>query len=324
MRIAAIFILLLSGCAKNHDATADKIPAPIAPAVTQGLKPAESKTALAGSSWQLVAFQSMDDAIGSQSPDDPTKYTLQLNADGTAQMQLNCNRANGSWASTPAADGQSGQFSFGPLASTRALCPPPSMDEQIGEQSQYISAYMIKDGRLFLSLMADGGVYEWQPLDKASAEIDKALESAILKASPDYTQAVIGDSSKARYVVGKADLNEDGRPETLVYLMGSIFCGTGGCTLLVFDGKNGSYQLIEKISLSRTPVIVSSKAMKGWRDIWQMQSGGGAPAEYVSFRFNGKHYAESEHVPAANAPEGFRVFPENTDFSHGLELLPLL
>ncbi len=118
---------------------------------------------LAGTKWRLVSFQSMDDAIGTVYPDDPSRYTMHLAADGTVAMRLNCNRAHGKWSAEPAGDGTSGRFAFGPLAMTRAICPPPSMDEQIAAQAGYIRGYLLKNGRLYLSLMADGGIYAWAP-----------------------------------------------------------------------------------------------------------------------------------------------------------------
>jgi heat shock protein HslJ len=124
---------------------------------------------LAGTSWRLVAFQSMDDAVGTVRPDDPALYTMKLNGDGTAAMRLNCNRAMGSWSAEPSADAASGRFAFGPLAATRAICPPPSMDEQIAAQVGFIRSYLLKDGRLYLSLMADGGIYAWEPDTDASS-----------------------------------------------------------------------------------------------------------------------------------------------------------
>ena len=118
---------------------------------------------LRDTSWRLVKFQSMDDAIGTVRPDDPALYTMHLNADGSVTMRLNCNRAMGTWSAEPGERGDSGRFEFGPLAMTRALCPPPSMDERIAAHSETVRSYLLKDGRLYLSLMADAGIYVWEP-----------------------------------------------------------------------------------------------------------------------------------------------------------------
>jgi len=119
--------------------------------------------ALANTRWRLVEFQSMDDATGTVRPQDPSLYTMQLDAGGTVAMRLNCNRATGTWSAEPGRDGASGRFEFGPLAATRAHCPPPSMDERVAAQMRFVRGYLMKGGRLYLSLMADGGIYAWEP-----------------------------------------------------------------------------------------------------------------------------------------------------------------
>ena len=105
----------------------------------------------------------MDDAQGTSRPTDRNLYTLELNPDGTAAMRLNCNRGRADWTAKPVAAGDSGNFIFGPLAMTRALCPPPSLDERIAKDMTFVRSFLLKDGRLNLSLMADGGIYVWEP-----------------------------------------------------------------------------------------------------------------------------------------------------------------
>jgi heat shock protein HslJ len=129
---------------------------------------AEQQGPLAGTEWQLLEFQSMDDAIGTIRPDDPSRYTMRLGADGNVSMQLNCNRATGDWSAEPSADGASGSFRFGPLAATSAFCPPPSMDERIAKDADYVRSFLLNDGNLYLSLMADAGIYAWEPLQGVS------------------------------------------------------------------------------------------------------------------------------------------------------------
>ena len=55
---------------------------------------------------------------------------------------------------------------LGPLALTRAACPPGSLHDQIVRQWPYVRSYILKEGRLYLSLMADGGIYEYEPLPR--------------------------------------------------------------------------------------------------------------------------------------------------------------
>ena len=121
--------------------------------------PAAPSGSLAGTSWQLVKFQGGDDTI--LAPDDGTKYTIEFAAGGRLIARVDCNRGQGAWKSSGP-----NQIEFGPLALTRAQCPPGSLHDQIVKQWSNIRSYVIKDGHLFLSLMADGGIYEFQPVAK--------------------------------------------------------------------------------------------------------------------------------------------------------------
>ena len=130
-----------------------------APAVQtppQGAAAAAPK-GLGGTSWQLVQFQGGDDTI--LKPDDKSKYTLAFGTDGRVNARIDCNRGSGTWKS---ADGV--RLELGPLALTRAMCPPESLHDRIVKDWAFVRSYIIKDGHLFLSLMADGGIYEYEPV----------------------------------------------------------------------------------------------------------------------------------------------------------------
>ena len=122
-------------------------------ACAQMAPPAEK---LDGTSWRLVKFQGGDGRV--LTPDDRSKYTLAFNADGTVNARIDCNRGRGGWKSA-----EKGRLEFGPMAMTRAACPPDSIDHEISKRLHHVRSYVIKDGRLYLSMMADGGVFEFEP-----------------------------------------------------------------------------------------------------------------------------------------------------------------
>jgi len=122
----------------------------------------ENTSPLAGTAWELHAIQSMDDAQGTTRIATPERYTVRFAADGDASFRLDCNRATGTWQAT-AAGNNSGSLSFGPIAATRAMCPPPHLDQRIVRDLAYVRGYVLADGKLFMSLMADAGIYEWHP-----------------------------------------------------------------------------------------------------------------------------------------------------------------
>lgn len=59
-------------------------------------------------------------------PDVPGHYTLSFAADGTLSARIEGNRGRGTWSSP-----SPGQLTLGALATTRALCPPGSLYDQI-------------------------------------------------------------------------------------------------------------------------------------------------------------------------------------------------
>jgi para-nitrobenzyl esterase len=137
--------VLLSGCGK---------PGPSAP-------PAAAPASLAGTAWQLVKVTGSDGK--SVEPDDRSKYTLSFEPDGVVVARIDCNRGRGTWKSDAP-----GQLVFGPLALTRMMCAPGSMHDRVAADWGAVRSYAIKDGHLLLSLMADGGVYEYEAVTAAA------------------------------------------------------------------------------------------------------------------------------------------------------------
>jgi para-nitrobenzyl esterase len=131
MRLAAAAALLLAACAT----------APVG---------------LGGTAWQLVKFQGGDGRT--LTPDDPAKYTVEFLTEGGVAMRIDCNRARGAWKS-PAP----GRLEFGPLAVTRMQCAPGSLHDRVVLDVSSVRSYVVRNGHLYLSLMADGGIYEFEP-----------------------------------------------------------------------------------------------------------------------------------------------------------------
>lgn len=122
---------------------------------------AEPIPTLAGTSWQLVHFQSSDDAIGTVVPPAVERYRLRFTADGTLALQLDCNRASARWEAVPSGSrGGTLSLTAGPM--TRAMCQPGAMDMRIAQDTVHIRSYTLVGDRLNLALEADAGIYVWQ------------------------------------------------------------------------------------------------------------------------------------------------------------------
>ena len=74
-------------------------------------------------SWQLVKFEGGDGSV--LTPDDRTKYTLAFDAKRGVAVRVDCNRGQVTWKSSGA-----NQLQLGPLALTRAMCPPGSLHDR--------------------------------------------------------------------------------------------------------------------------------------------------------------------------------------------------
>ena len=112
---------------------------------------------IGGISWQLVKYQGGGGAI--LVPDDKTKYTVAFANNGNVNVRFDCNRGRGVWI----LNGPN-QLSFGPLALSRATCPPGSLHDQLVRQWPFIRSYVVQGGQLYLSLMANGGSYQFEPI----------------------------------------------------------------------------------------------------------------------------------------------------------------
>ena len=120
---------------------------------------------LVGSHWQLIQFQSNDDNQPALQPTGAGTYTLSLLSGGRAQLQLDCNQAQGTWTAVASRERSSGTFAFGPLAQTRMRCPETSLEPALTAKLPWVRSYRLERSNLYLGLMADGGILSWQRLD---------------------------------------------------------------------------------------------------------------------------------------------------------------
>ena len=74
--------------------------------------------------------------------------------------------ASSSWTSE-----STHQLTFDEIATTRALCPPPSLGDKFLAQLKWVRTYLMKDGHMFLATMADGAIIEFEPLPPVVAQV---------------------------------------------------------------------------------------------------------------------------------------------------------
>ncbi|MEL6382801.1 MAG: hypothetical protein AAFQ89_10075 [Cyanobacteria bacterium J06626_18] len=90
-----------------------------------------------------------------------------------------------------------------------------------------------------------------------------------------------------RFKTAFIDLNQD---TTLDAIVLTDSCGTGGCTMLVFQGVGDTFQFVSRTSLANEPVLVSDSTTNGWYDLVLEVSGGGIAPMTVALLFDGQAY----------------------------------
>jgi copper homeostasis protein (lipoprotein) len=121
-------------------------------------------TDLGDTTWQLVKFRGSDGTV--LVPGDKTKYTIAFDKAGSVSVRIDCNRDHGTWKSAGP-----NQVKFGPLALTRAMClSGEPFNDRLPKDWGYVRSYVLNDGHLFLSLKADGGTYEFEPMNGNNRE----------------------------------------------------------------------------------------------------------------------------------------------------------
>jgi hypothetical protein len=126
---------------------------------------------------------------------------------------------------------------------------------------------------------------------KSETKKDAALEKVFAKEF-----GLTKGTDSIRYYYNKIDLNNDQIPETFVYLVGPMVCGTGGCSGLLLEEKNGDYTVKSRFSLVRTPVIIQNETTNGWKNIVMYVAGGGIEPNYHQLNFDGENYPSNPSV----------------------------
>jgi hypothetical protein len=157
----------------------------------------------------------------------------------------------------------------------------------------------------------------------AETERDPAVETALLDLFPDYTlKAVEIEGQTARYLYNRVDLDDDGRDEAVVYLLGTHFCGTGGCSLVILRPTENGLAVVNNFPASEVPLVVKRHASNGWRDLVRLTAGGGAEPAYHLLQFDGERYVAAGTVVDNLALEGTALLADDVHFGLGNPLEP--
>lgn len=155
----------------------------------------------------------------------------------------------------------------------------------------------------------------------ALAGLDASAQTGLPADVQNAIRRIFG-ADELRYFDGVADLNGDGKDEILVYVVGPMVCGTGGCKLLVFAPEGTGHRLVSSISVVQPPVRASLHRSSGWRDLIVHVAGGGAKSRDVALAFDGKSYptnptVSGPRVKAASTADAQMLIKEFASMTDG-------
>ncbi len=101
--------------------------------------------------WQQTRLGNGQTAV----PDDPTRYTIAFQPDGKLYIRADCNRVGGNYTINNTS------LTIETTHSTRAMCPPDSLDQAFLRHLNAAAIYFMRQGALFIDLQADSGAMEF-------------------------------------------------------------------------------------------------------------------------------------------------------------------
>lgn len=179
-----------------------------------------------------------------------------------------------------------------------------------------LSANKEKVGTLVYPI-ANGGLQLYRAgsqagTDPKSIPSSNTFDPQVDQAVRQYLKQTNNPAAGTHYRWLTYDLNGDGQPELLTQL---DWCGSGGCTLLIFEKRAQQWHINSRVTLVRTPLTLGTQQHQGWQDLILNVGGGGAQAADHVLRYNGKRYPlNPSTAPQADAAN----ISETTLFSDGL------
>ena len=200
-------------------------------------------------------------------------------------------------------------FSLALLSSTIMACSNinnqlDSSDKSATDQSQVTpsnsientSASAVKDNDL-----QDNGL-------KVDTTKDRELARYLLPTVIEHSYG------KTDYLETWTDLNGDQIKDAVVLLQGAEWCGSGGCTMLIYHAKNDhSLTLVTKTTVTNTPIYQLSSTHNGWSDLSVYSKGVGQ----VKLSFDGKSYPSN---PSLEKSYQIQKADQQLELSKPLEL----
>ena len=143
-KIAAVTLassLTLAGCATIPDLSPDE-------------------RALAANTWYLASVTDANEEIRLR-PQMGDRHNITFQRDRSMVIQLDCNRGTADWSASSGGGG-TGRLNIGRVASTRALCPPPTYGERMAAELPQAYRYELGVEGRTLMIRTDDTIYGFE------------------------------------------------------------------------------------------------------------------------------------------------------------------
>lgn len=131
----------------------------------------------------------------------------------------------------------------------------------------------------------------WIPEGVTLKQSEATKDADIEKAIQEYYEIPEDFLADTRYYYNLVDLNQNGKDEYFVVVLGSYVSGTGGASALWLDEEKNLLQAFRSVS---TPIIVEENTENGYQTMVMQLSGGGSDTEYVRLVNDGELYIKPE------------------------------
>ena len=113
------------------------------------------EASLTSTPWEWVS--TTDPVNGTVAVNDPSRYVILFNEDGTAYIKADCNNVQATYV----VDGNNISIAAGP--STMMACPADTLDSVFLQQLSQVSTYFLNGGSLYMEMPADAGTMQFVP-----------------------------------------------------------------------------------------------------------------------------------------------------------------
>jgi len=133
---------------------------------------------------------------------------------------------------------------------------------------------------------------------------DLKLEQALIK---EFSSDGVGSGGVWYY--SKFDLNDDGIDEAIVQILGNSYCGSGGCSMFIFQLDNArNYQLRKNFPIVGE-IFSTFDKFNGWNELITERNEGGGSTAFTAYRVSKKDF---KYHPMTGWPSAKEVLCKKT------------